>query len=180
MTGRAPLPPRQGWLQRSMAAVMLFFVLGCEMMAHADSPEVTADKAEKEGSVWGGLIYASDFPPLERHPPSQEFPDLTRRLARVFPYRFFDVLGEHTQVIFRQYESWIVPSKNLFLKLDAKGTAPHGGILVNLQFWQGQEVLVKMDAILRPNSPLFVAGPKWRRGRLIFVVELRKMDAVRH
>jgi hypothetical protein len=139
-------------------------------------PPISAEKAAKEGTIWGGLIFASDVPPPERRPPPGEFPDLPRRLARVFPYKHYEVLGEHNQVIFRQYESWVVPSKDLFLKVDSKGAAEHGGINVHLQFWQGQQVLVKTDAVLRPNSPLFIAGPRWRHGRLIFVVELRKLE----
>ena len=29
---------------------------------------------------------------------------------------------------------------------------------------------------LRPASPLFIAGPKWRDGRLIFVLDLKKVE----
>jgi hypothetical protein len=79
-------------------------------------------------------------------------------------------------VIFREYESWVVPSKDLFLKVDSKGAAKGGGINLNVQFWQGQQVLVKTDTVLRPSSPLFIAGPKWRDGRLIFVLDLKKVE----
>ncbi|MCE9520786.1 MAG: hypothetical protein K8R87_14705, partial [Verrucomicrobia bacterium] len=96
---------------------------------------------------------------------------------KVFPYKHFVILGQHNQVIFREYESWLVPSKDLFVKLDSKGAAKDGGINLHLQFWQGPQVLVKTDAVLRPASPLFIAGPKWREGRLIFVLELQKLDA---
>lgn len=146
--------------------------------AKTAAPAAATEKSPaREGTIWGGLIFATDAPPPpQRRMPPGAFPDLPRRLARVFPYKHFEVLGEHDQVIFRQYESWVVPSKDLFLKVDSKGAAPHGGINVHLQFWQGQQVLVKTDAVLRPNSPLFIAGPRWRHGRLIFVVELRKLE----
>jgi hypothetical protein len=177
-TGSKALFAKRGRRQKLvLAAAILLGILSVDhTTAQVPVAAVSADKAAKDGSIWGGLIYGSDVPPVERRTPSGEFPDLPRRLARVFPYKHYEVLGEHNQVIFRQYESWVVPSKDLFLKVDSKGAAPHGGISVHLQFWQGQQVLVKTDAVLRPNSPLFIAGPRWRHGRLIFVVELRKVE----
>jgi hypothetical protein len=131
-----------------------------------------------DGSVWGALIYASEGPTLElpKTVPAG-LKDLDKRLAKVFPFTRFEILGQHTQDIFRQYESWVVPSKDLFLKLDSKGPADAGGINLNLQFWRDQEVLVKTDTVLRPDSPLFIAGPKWRQGRLLFVLLLTKVEA---
>jgi hypothetical protein len=176
--GRKALFSKRGWRRILVlgTAVLWGLLPAKSALAQAPMVAISAEKAAKDGSIWGGLIYGSDVPPAERRTPSGEFPDLPRRLARVFPYKHYEVLGEHNQVIFRQYESWVVPSKDLFLKVDSKGAAPHGGINVHLQFWQGQQVLVKTDAVLRPNSPLFIAGPKWRHGRLIFVVELRKVE----
>lgn len=134
-------------------------------------------KAATDGNVWGALVYASDKAPVESSREPAEFPNLSARLEKVFPYRHFVILGQHNQVIFREYESWVVPSKDLFLKLDSKGAAKGGGINLHLQFWQGQQVLVKTDTVLHPASPLFIAGPKWRDGRLIFVLELKKVEA---
>ena len=132
--------------------------------------------AARDGQVWGALVYASDKQPAEKADPPAEFPNLSARLAKAFPYKHFQVLGQHSQDIFREYESWVVPSKDLFVKLDSKGAAKNGGIKLNIQFWQGQQVLVKSDTELLPNSPLFIAGPKWRDGRLVFVLVLKKVE----
>ena len=134
-------------------------------------------KAATDGNVWGALVYASDKTPDESPKEPAEFPNLFARLGKVFPFKHFVILGQHNQVIFREYESWLVPSKDLFVKLDSKGAAKDGGINLHLQFWQGQQVLVKTDTVLRPASPLFIAGPKWREGRLIFVLQLRKVES---
>ncbi|MEZ0386666.1 MAG: hypothetical protein ACAI34_06345, partial [Verrucomicrobium sp.] len=138
---------------------------------------ISADLAAKDGQVWGALVYASTKPKGEGAgavTDTPEFPDLAKRLGKAFPYTNFEVLGQHTQVVFREYESWVVPSRDVFLKLDSKGTAPNGGLNLHLQFWQGQQVLVKTDTLLRPNSPLFIGGPKWRDGQLVFVLLLKK------
>ncbi len=134
-------------------------------------------KPETDGKVWGALIYASnDSAPLleTREQPPAHFDALQKRLTKVFPYSQFEIIGQHLQDIFREYESWVVPSKDLFLKIDSKGPADGGGMNLHLQFWREQQVLVKTDTILRPGSPLFIGGPKWRDGQLIFVLLLEK------
>ncbi len=152
---------------------MLCFVAPLPAQSPAPSAPVPV-KAATDGRVWGALVYASDKKPGEDSVEPAEFPSLFARLGKVFPYKHFVILGQHNQVIFREYESWLVPSKDLFVKLDSKGAASDGGINLHLQFWQDQQVLVKTDTVLRPASPLFIAGPKWREGRLIFVLELKK------
>ena len=105
------------------------------------------------------------------------FSDIRERLAKVFSEKHFTLLGQHTQEIFREYESWVVPSKELFLKIDSKGPAPSGGMQLHIQLWQGTKVIVKTDAILKADSPLFIRGPGWRGGHLIFVVMLTAQKA---
>lgn len=150
-------------------------VMGHCVLAQA-SPPISADKAAKDGSVWGALIFASNTKEPKGPTETADFPDLSKRLRKVFPFTTFELLGEHTQVVFREYESWVVPSKDVFLKLDSKGADPGGGLNLHLQFWQGQQVLVKTDTLLQPNSPLFIGGPSWREGRLIFVLLLKKVE----
>jgi hypothetical protein len=138
---------------------------------------VSFDKAAKDGSVWGALVFANnDKGPKADAKAAEDFPDLAKRLGKVFPYKNFEVLGQHTQVVFREYESWVVPSREVFLKVDSKGAAINGGLNLHLQFWQGQQVLVKTDTRLQPNSPLFIGGPKWKDGQLIFVLLLKKVE----
>ncbi len=132
------------------------------------------------GKVWGALIYATEGKPvLMPDSVPADLKDLPRRLGQVFKYSRFEILGNHTQDVFRQYESWVVPSRELFLKLDSKGPAPGGGLKVDLQFWRLDKVLVKTDTVLRPQSPLFIGGPRWREGRLIFVLLLTERDVVK-
>lgn len=150
--------------------------------AESDTP-LAAANAAKDGSVWGALVYASAADPdgKEKAPADPaEFPNLSKRLAKAFPsYGRFEVIGQHTQVVFREYESWVVPSRDVFLKLDSKGTTPDNGLNLHIQFWKGQQVAIKTDTVLRPGSPLFIGGPPWRDGRLIFILELQKEEAAK-
>jgi hypothetical protein len=132
-------------------------------------------KPATDGKVWGALVFASNEPAkgggVEQPPANLK--DLSQRLGKVFEYQHFEILGQHLQDVFREYESWVVPSKDLFLKVDSKGPAAGGGVNLHLQFWRDQQVLVKTDAVLRTGSPLLMGGPKWRDGQLIFVLILQ-------
>jgi hypothetical protein len=153
-------------------------LLGCAALAPAQQtpPTAPAQKPATDGKVWGALVYAVNDPKSltgsqEKAP--AEFAGLNSRLGKVFKYQHFEILGQHLQDVFREYESWVVPTKDLFLKVDSKGPAKGGGMNLHLQFWREQQVLVKTDATLRKESPLFIGGPKWRDGQLIFVLVLR-------
>ncbi len=137
--------------------------------------ETPAVKPATDGRVWGALIFATnDAAQLTggREQPPPNLPKLNERLGKVFPFKHFEILGQHQQDIFREFESWVVPSQDLFLKIDSKGPADQGGVNLHLQVWREQQVLVKSDAVLRAGSPLFIGGPAWKSGRLIFVLSL--------
>jgi hypothetical protein len=140
------------------------------------SPSMVAPATD--GKVWGGLIYASNVEVggMDKKLLPSGLQDLSQRLSKVFSFTHFELLGHHNQDVFRQYESWVVPSRDLFLKVDSKGPAEGGGVNLHLQFWQEQQVLVKTDAMLRVDSPLFIGGPKWKDGQLIFVLMLTRQE----
>ncbi|MBN8422621.1 MAG: hypothetical protein J0L73_27155 [Verrucomicrobia bacterium] len=159
-----------------LSALILVF---CAALAPAQeaTPVVSSVHHATEGHVWGALIFATnDASQLTgaQEPVHTELPKLNERLAKVFPFKHFEILGQHRQDIFREYESWVVPSRDLFMKIDSKGPADKGGVNLHLQVWREQQVLVKSDAVLRKDSPLFIGGPPWKEGRLIFVLFLER------
>ena len=145
-----------------LAAVVLV-----PMVGHGEE-----DGAPTEAKVWGALIYAGEGEVKGVEKPSLSFEALKGRPAKVFKTEKFTVIAQHQQKIFKEYESWVVPSKELYLKIDSRGPVEGGGTKLDLQVWQDDKVLAKTDAVLKENRPLFVGGPKWRGGRLIFVVML--------
>lgn len=146
------------------------------LLAQPVSPPASpAVRPATDGKVWGALIYATDSADKltgVKSEPAKFLPDMEKKLALVFPWKHFEIVGQHTQDVFREYESWVVPSTDLFLKVDSKGPDAGGGVHLHLQFWRQEQVLLKTDALLRPKSPLFISGPKWRDGQLLFVLVL--------
>jgi hypothetical protein len=141
----------------------------------APPPATPAIRPATDGKVWGALVYATNSAEKltgVKSEPAKLLPDMDKKLAKVFPWTHFEIVGQHTQDVFREYESWVVPSADLFLKVDSKGPDAGGGVNLHLQFWRQEQVLLKTDALLRPKSPLFISGPKWRDGQLLFVLVL--------
>jgi hypothetical protein len=155
-----------------LLCVLLFAPTPLSLHAQQSNP---SPNAVSDATVWGALVFASDksdAAPGTTITPNKAFSGIAARLSKVFPEAHYTLLGQHTQEIFREYESWVVPSKELFLKIDSKGPAANGGMQLHIQLWQETKVVVKTDAILKADSPLFIRGPEWRGGHLIFVVML--------
>ena len=167
-------------MKSTFILIFLTAALGC-LKAQQPVVPVTGSlsplKPATDGKVWGALVYATnDIKGLtgSTEVVPADFADIPSRLGKVFPYQRFEILGQHLQDVFREYESWVVPTKDLLLKVDSKGPADGGGMNLHLQFWRDQQVLVKTDAVLKEGSPLFIGGPKWREGQLLFVLVLQK------
>ena len=143
-------------------------------------PEDPLNRALEDYSLWAGLVFASNQPAAPEQVGTatrkdEIFKNLKIRLGKAFKnYSTFDLLGVDYVPVFRAYESWAVLSQDKYfnLKFDSKGMDEKGGLKLHMQLWQDKKVLVKADAVLRKEQPLFIAGPKWREGQLMFVVML--------
>lgn len=149
---------------------------------HFSAAAEASPTAATQGEVDGFLFFATDetVPSASDEAKEEEknldasvLADLRKRLGSAFKLKNYQLLGKHTQKIFKDYESWVVPSKELCLKVDSRGPAKNGGINLHLQLWQDKKVLVKSDTTLKTGQPIFIGGPAWRKGKLIFVVVLK-------
>lgn len=159
--------------------ILLTALLAATSPLRGQEPKSAAPPAATEAQVEGMLFFASN----EAEAPAQKdkvtvdaglLQNTTGRLAKAFKFKHFHLIGRHTQKVFKEYESWVVPSQDLCLKMDSRGPAEGGGVNLHLQLWQDKKVLVKSDAVIRKDRPVFLGGPNWRGGRLIFVVVLKE------
>lgn len=169
---------RPGLVLACLATLAIFSAGALHAQGTPPVQPLPSTKPATDAKVWGALVFASNDPKegaaMAKVDVPAEFADIPQRLGKVFPYKHIDVIGQHLQDVFREYESWVVPTKDLFLKVDSKGPAEGGGMNLHLQFWRDQQVIVKTDAVLKKETPLFIAGPKWRGGQLLFVLVLQK------
>ena len=150
--------------------------------ALAQESSAAGTNKESEGRIYGALVLSKpgeasntsdDSEPVNPGTDATTFEKMVPRLGKAFPaFQKFELLGEHRQSLFKQYETWVVPSRDLFLKIDSKGPAEGGGMKLHLQVWRDDEVILKTDPVLMPGRPLFIGGPNWRDGKLVIVVAL--------
>ena len=135
------------------------------------SQERKAEKGYLDNSFWGALVYASNGKidkPINAK--------LNSRLKKAFPaFQNFELLGQHTQEnVFKEYVNWVVPSNEINLGFESKGLAEGGGVKLLLKLWRKKKVILKSDLIIYPDKPVLISGPKWKEGRLIFVLEIKE------
>ena len=103
--------------------------------------------------------------------------DTAERLRKEERLRFkhYQLLGQDTQPLLRSYESWaepLKPSEEVLVRFEAQGVPTKKLVALDLELWLGRKKIVKTDARLAGNRPLYVLGPAWRGGRLIIAVAL--------
>jgi hypothetical protein len=90
-------------------------------------------------------------------------------------FKHYRLLGGDTQPLLRSYESWaepLKPSDEVMVRFEAQGRPTRHTALLDLELWLGRKKILKADARLEGDRPLFVLGPEWRGGRLIIAVAL--------
>lgn len=129
---------------------------------------VTAARAED--SIWAALVLATNEQPAK--PAPKELAPYTGGLRAVFGYNTFYLLGDKTKKIGAGVDAWIVPTKKVFLKVRSVARKENFYAL-QLELYVRKKVVVTSDVKLGRGAPLYIRGPAWGRGRLIFVLEVR-------
>src|SRR5262245_50229436 len=115
--------------------LLTFLPLQAQDKKSAAPPPAAANgsAAAAEAQVEGMLFFASNSAtaPVQEEKVTVDaalLKDTTTRLGKTFKYDHFHLIGHHQQKIFKEYESWVVPSKDLCLKMDSRGPADNGGV----------------------------------------------------
>lgn len=132
---------------------------------------LTASAAEEQ-KIWGGLILGGAELSVEGGD-SGQFRSIKARLSKDPNLKFAEyvLLGEETQTITKDFQTWVVPSREIFLELNYKGSGA-SGIKLFLSLWHKKEIKTKADVVLKPDEPLLIRGPQWKGGYLIFALDL--------
>lgn len=130
------------------------------------------------GTVEVAVYHATDGDPRAAGEKARAVPAATAdRLRREERLRFqhYRLLGQETQPLLRSYESWaqpLRPSDEILVRFEAQSRPSGGAAILDLELWLARKKILKTDARLRSDRPLFVLGPQWRGGRLIIGVAL--------
>jgi len=130
------------------------------------------------GTVKVIVYYGTNGDPAAAGPRAKAVPpEMAARLAREEKLKFskYLELGRDSKPLLRSYENWVTPlqpSREIMLRFEAQSKLSKELMRMDLELWLSQKKILKTDAMMVPDKPLFVLGPQWRGGRLIVSVEL--------
>jgi hypothetical protein len=120
--------------------------------------------------IWGALVLATNEQPAK--PVPRQLEPFAAGLSSVFGYNSFYLLGAKQERIRRGDEEWIVPTKKVFLKMRCLDRS-ESGYRVQIELFVEKKSVVRTEVKLPSGAPLYIRGPSWGRGRLIFILEAR-------
>jgi len=160
----------RAWIKWTLAVLMLVLT---NMAYSQDDP----GKASI-GRVSVTVYYATNGDPkvagAKIAPVSKETEKRLRNEERL-RFKSYRLLGLDVQPLLRSYESWaqpLKPSDEVLVRFEARSLPTAQATGLDLELWLSRKKVLKMDARLEGDRPLFVLGPEWRGGRLIIGVAL--------
>ena len=99
--------------------------------------------------------------------------DSLPKLKRVFGYNQFEVIGTAADKIEDKSELKLMPTQSFWLQARARRSTSkeaRGGYLLSLQLFYEKRQLVDTEARLAPGSPLFIRGPEYGKGQIVFAL----------
>ncbi|HEU4678243.1 MAG TPA: hypothetical protein VFS35_01905 [Terrimicrobiaceae bacterium] len=120
--------------------------------------------------IWSALVLATreDSPP----PVPEVLKEFAPAIRKIFGYNSLYLLGEKKRDLYSGGEEWLVPSKEFFFKVQCLAQSPTSYTL-RIELYRVKDLLITTEAKLARGAPLFIRGPEWGRGQLIFVLEVR-------
>ena len=143
-------------MRRVLAAAVLFWACGA---------------ARAEGDrIWSALVLAT------KETPPSAIPTTLKKFApaiqKIFGYNSLYLLGEKKRDLISGGEEWLVPSKEFFFKVQCLSQGATSYTL-RIELYRDKGLLLTTEAKLAKDSPLYIRGPAWGRGHLIFLLEVR-------
>ncbi len=133
---------------------------------------------EVVGSIVVRVIHATDGDVAtagdKAKPVSKAITERLQSEARL-KFAHYREIGVDTKPLYRSYENWAQPlgaSDEVLVRFEAQSRPSKSSARLGLEFWLSRKKILKTDAELSSERPLYVLGPAWRGGRLIISVSL--------
>lgn len=147
--------PLSGWTTRLTVLVLLAIWL--PLQAQEPTPK-----------LWVGLIQAS-----AKGPDSTQLEALAPRLRSVFGYPHYHLAYETEVPLNKPWDQWVLPSKAFYMKIIPLGIDEKSGMQgIHFELYQGDKPLIQAKYKMNTERPLFIRGPQYGDGELIFVLKM--------
>jgi len=120
--------------------------------------------------IWSALVLANNEKPAR--PVPANLADFAPTIRKVFGYNSLYLLGDKKRDLVSGEEEWLVPSKDFFFKVQVLAQKPTYYEL-RIELYRGKKLLVTSDARLAKDAPLYIRGPQWGGGQLVFLLEVQ-------
>ena len=120
--------------------------------------------------IWSALLLATKEDPPGPVPKALE--KFAPSIRNIFGYNSLYPLGEKKRDLISGGEEWLVPTKEFFFKVQclSQGETFYS---LRIELYRDKNLLVTTEAKLARDAPLYIRGPAWGSGHLIFVLEVR-------
>lgn len=121
--------------------------------------------------IWTAVVLATNAASPKEAP--KELRDSLPKLKRVFGYNQFELIGSASDKIEDQAELRLTPTQSFWIQAKARRATSkeaRGGYLLSLQLFNEKRQLVDTEARLAPGSPLFIRGPEYGKGQIVFAL----------
>jgi len=145
-----------------LAICLVWFACGrCALAAASPEPNPPP-------RIWSGVVLATNNP----HP--TQAPELRKyagKLHNIFGYNQFELVGQYSDKIDDPNERWLAPSKDFSFSVKSHAEpGPHSPARIAL--FQGRRMIAVFETHLSPDSPLFIRGPLYAKGQVVFVLHV--------
>ncbi len=127
--------------------------------------------SQAEDKIWTAVVLASNAASPKETP--KELRASLPKLKRVFGYNQFEVIGSASDKIEDGSELRLTPTQSFWIQAKARRATSkeaRGGYLLSLQLFNEKKQLVDTEARLAPGSPLFIRGPEYGKGQIVFAL----------
>lgn len=124
--------------------------------------------SQGEPRIWSCVVYAKsgkgNIDPL--------LSSYTNDLKRIFGYCHYEIVGSEWSKQSINQQNWIMPTREFFLKLTPL-TNWNSHSQFEMELYQNKDILLKSRFRMPHETPLYIAGPSYGKGKLIFILEVK-------
>jgi len=121
-----------------------------------------------EFKFWSCVVYAK----LGKSKTDSSLDPYTNDMQRIFGYQHYEILGSQWSSHSIDQPNYLAPTQEFALKLIPL-TVPTDTEKFYLKLYQKKDILLKSRIRLPQKSPLYIAGPSYGKGKIIFIIDVK-------